>query len=100
MKIYAFADEASPVIDRQIEAMCRNNLDGLEIRNVDGINVSEITLQKAKEVRDKLDSHGLWVWSVGSPLGKITCGSTSTASSAPSTQSLESSTSVRTAATA
>ena len=35
MKIYAFADEASPIIDEQIKAMKENGVDGLEIRNVD-----------------------------------------------------------------
>ena len=71
MRIFAFADEASPNIDEQIIALKRNNLSGLEIRNVDGVNVSEITLEKAKEVRKKLDANGLITWSVGSPIGKI-----------------------------
>ncbi len=70
MKIYAFADEASPEIDLQIAALKRNSLDGLEIRNVDGVNISEITVEKAKEVIQKLDSNGLSVWSIGSPVGK------------------------------
>lgn len=69
-KIYAFADEASPMIDQQIEAMNRNSLNGLEIRNVDGTNVSEITVEKAVEVRKKLEDNGLSVWAVGSPIGK------------------------------
>lgn len=71
MKIYAFADEASPALDGQIAAMRRNGLNGLEIRGVDGENVSSISLEKAKEVRRKLDEAGLCVWSVGSPIGKI-----------------------------
>lgn len=71
IKIYAFADEASQVVDEQIAAMKRNGLQGLEIRGVDGTNVSEITLEKAKEVREKLDANGLITWSVGSPIGKI-----------------------------
>lgn len=71
MKIYAFADEASPFIDGQIEAMKRNGLSGLEIRNVDNINVSDITADKAREVRKKMDNAGLCVWSIGSPIGKI-----------------------------
>lgn len=69
--IYAFADEASPNIDEQITALKRNGLDGLEIRNVDGVNVSDITLKKAKEVKTKLDANGLITWSIGSPIGKI-----------------------------
>lgn len=71
LNIYAFADEASPDIDGQIAAMKRNGLQGLEIRGVDGKNISDITLQKAKEVKEKLDAAGLTVWSVGSPIGKI-----------------------------
>lgn len=70
-RIYAFADEASPLLDKQIEAMHRNGLQGLEIRNVDGENISSISLEKAREIRKKLDDAGLIVWSLGSPIGKI-----------------------------
>ena len=71
IKIYAFADEASPNIDGQITAIKRNGLNGLEMRNVDGVNVSDITIEKAKEVKHKLQENGLITWSVGSPIGKI-----------------------------
>lgn len=71
MKLYAFADESGAMIDHQIVAMKRNGLSGLEIRNVDGTNVANITLDKAKEVRKKLDDAGLITWSIGSPIGKI-----------------------------
>jgi len=71
INIYAFADEASASIDMQIAAMKRNGLQGLEIRNVDGVNVSDITLEKAQEVHQKLKAAGLKVWSIGSPLGKV-----------------------------
>ena len=71
MRIYAFADEASSNIDEQIIALKENGLDGLEIRNVDGVNVADITEQKAQEVKAKLDNAGLKVWSIGSPIGKI-----------------------------
>ncbi|MBO5351746.1 MAG: sugar phosphate isomerase/epimerase [Lachnospiraceae bacterium] len=71
MKIYAFADEASADMDRQIAAMKRNHLQGLEIRNVDGTNISDISKEKAVEVHRKLQEAGLTVWSIGSPIGKI-----------------------------
>ncbi len=71
IRVYAFSDEASADIDSQIKALIRNNLQGMEIRNVDGTNVSDITVQKAKEVKNKLDANGLCVWSIGSPIGKI-----------------------------
>ena len=71
MKIYAFADESGAMIDHQIESLKRNGLDGLEVRNVDGTNVADITLDKAREVRRKLDDAGLVTWSIGSPIGKV-----------------------------
>lgn len=71
LNIYAFADEASGMIDGQIAAMQRNGLQGLEIRGVDGQSIADITLEKAKEVRRKMDDAGLCVWSMGSPIGKI-----------------------------
>ncbi len=71
VNIYAFADEASKDMDLQIEALKRNNLKGIEIRGVDGENVSVISLEKAKEVKAKLDEAGLVTWSIGSPIGKV-----------------------------
>lgn len=71
MRIYAFADESGAMIDHQIESLKRNNLAGLELRNVDGTNVADITLDKAREVRRKLDDAGLETWSIGSPIGKV-----------------------------
>ena len=69
--IHAFADEASPMIAGQIAAMRRNGLQGVEIRGVDGANVSDIPVEKAREVRRRLEDEGLYVWAVGSPIGKI-----------------------------
>ena len=67
----AFADEASKNVSEQIEAMKRNGISMLEIRGVDGTNISKITAEKAKEVKGLLDAAGLSVWSMGSPIGKI-----------------------------
>lgn len=71
MRIFAFADEADKQVDGQIAAMKRNGLQGLEVRGVDGVNVSKITLEKAREVRKKMDDNGLVTWSIGSPIGKV-----------------------------
>lgn len=71
VKLCAFADEAGAAIDHQIEALKRNSIPFLEIRNVDGTNIAKITMEKAKEVKSKLDANGLAVWSLGSPYGKI-----------------------------
>lgn len=71
VRIYAFADEASSEIGGQITAMQRNGLNGLEIRNADGTNVSDLSESKAREIRERMDNAGLEVWSIGSPIGKI-----------------------------
>lgn len=71
IRIHAFADEASGQLSGQIAALQRNGLQGLEIRGVDGQNISDISLEKAREVRRRLDDAGLIVWSIGSPIGKI-----------------------------
>lgn len=70
-KLFAFADEADMQVDGQIRAMLRNQLSGVEVRFVDGESVSKISLEKARELRRKLDDNGLMTWSVGSPIGKI-----------------------------
>lgn len=70
-RLSAFADEASPMIGGQIKALKRNGVDLLEIRGVDGVNIADISLEKAKSVRERLDAEGIGVWSLGSPYGKI-----------------------------
>ena len=67
----AFADEYSPEIDKQIEGLKKNGIDYMEIRGVDGTNISDITLEKAEEVHAKLKAAGIGVSSIGSPIGKI-----------------------------
>lgn len=71
LHVYGFADEASPQLSGQIAAMQRNGLQGLEIRNVDGENVADISREKAKLIQTKLSEAGLVTWSIGSPIGKI-----------------------------
>lgn len=71
LKVAAFADEASREVDGQIAAMKRNDISMLEIRFVEQNSISEISLEKAKEIRKSLDENGLSVWSIGSPTGKI-----------------------------
>ena len=71
LRIFAFADEADPSFEGQIDALLRNDLHGLEIRNVDGKNIGDISCGEARELRRRLDEVGLITWSIGSPIGKI-----------------------------
>lgn len=71
IEIYAFSDEAASDLQGQINALKRNSLCGMEIRGVDGKNVSDFTPDFAREIKSRLDFDGLSVWSVGSLIGKI-----------------------------
>lgn len=70
-RLCAFSDEAGSSLAEQIAALKRNGIGLTEIRNVDGVNVSDFTLEKAREYADRLKENGIEVWSVGSPIGKI-----------------------------
>ena len=70
IKLCAFADEASPLIAGQIEALHRNGISQLEIRGVNGANISKLSDRTAKEVKKMLDDARISVWSMGSPIGK------------------------------
>ncbi len=71
IRLCAFADEADPMLEGQIEAMAKNGISLLEIRGVDRKNINQITLDEAKVIRSRLDAAGISVWSLGSPAGKI-----------------------------
>ena len=70
-RLCAFADEADSKFIGQMEAMKRNGVSLLEIRGVDGENISVVSPAKVKEVARLLKENGLGVWSIGSPIGKI-----------------------------
>jgi len=70
IQLCAFADEASSSLDGQISALKRNNISLIELRNVNGKNVANFTLEDATEIKKKLDENGISVWSIGSPIGK------------------------------
>ena len=67
----AFADEASPQLDTQIQVMREHGIRYLEARSVDGQNISDLSVEKAREMKQKMDDAGLAVWSLGPPIGKI-----------------------------
>ena len=71
VKISAFADEASSLFQEQIDAMIKNGVEYLEMRGVNGRNVSEMTVDEVKSAALLLADYGLSVWSLGSPIGKI-----------------------------
>ena len=67
----AFADEAGSSADVQIAALRQAQLHYIDIRSIDGHNISDLPLDAARAVRAKLDAAGITVNMFGSPLGKI-----------------------------
>lgn len=67
----AFADEYNH--DPHIHAafLAKNNVSFIEPRFVNGENITVIAENKVKEYKKILDSYGVRVFSLGSPLGKI-----------------------------
>ena len=68
--ICAFADEAGPSPAEQIRAMKDNGVELLEMRSVNGKNVTELTNEEVRDFRAQLDAAGIGVWAIGSPCGK------------------------------
>ena len=67
----AFADEAGGQIDEQIKALHREGIDRIDLRGVNGHNITVLPLDLAEEIRAKLDAAGVTVQMYGSPIGKI-----------------------------
>ena len=66
-----FSDEIAPELDLQLAALQEWDVTHLELRAADGVNVSDFTPEKVREVKAKLEAAGISVSSIGSPLGKI-----------------------------
>ncbi len=71
LKITGFSDEICPEFSAQLEAVREWGLSSIELRSADGVNVSDFTPEKLREVKEKLHAAGVSVSSVGSPIGKI-----------------------------
>jgi len=71
IRLSAFADESDNSLEGQIAALKRNGISLLEIRNINGKNVMELTDDEAKAIRARLDEAGIRMWSIGSPINKV-----------------------------
>lgn len=70
-RLSAFADEADKLLTGQIEALQEAGISMIELRGVNGKNMSTLTVEEAKEAKKMLDDGGIAVSSMGSPYGKI-----------------------------
>ena len=67
----AFADEYDERFETQLKAMNTYDIKNIEIRFVDGKNVSDLNDDEINTVKSMLKEYGVKVSSIGSPLGKI-----------------------------
>ena len=67
----AFADEYADGLKEQCEALNKFAIEYIELRGVNGKNVSVLTENEVRETKKTLDDFGIKVSSIGSPLGKI-----------------------------
>lgn len=67
----AFADEADPTVAGQIAALQDNDIPLIELRGVEGRNVTDLSNDEMKALRRRLEGEGIRIWSIGSPIGKV-----------------------------
>ena len=71
IRLCAFADESGKELTVQARELKRHGISLIELRNVNGKNVADLTDEEAIACRRYLKENGITVWSVGSPLGKV-----------------------------
>ncbi len=67
----AFADEYADSFEEQLSGLQKLGISHIEIRHVNKKNISVLTKEEVLEAKVLLDSYGIKVSALGSPLGKI-----------------------------
>lgn len=71
IQLSAFADEATSDYNTQLQILQDERIPYIEIRGLDGKNISDITENEAEQYATQTQKAGIKVWAIGSPLGKI-----------------------------
>lgn len=71
IQLSGFSDEISPDFDKQMQVISQLGMKYIEIRGVDGKNITELTPDEVAVIKEKLDAAGVQISSIGSPIGKI-----------------------------
>ena len=71
LKISAFADEYADSFEEQLTALNEFEIENIEIRFLNGKNISVLKRNEVTEAKKKLDAFGINVSAIGSPIGKI-----------------------------
>jgi len=67
----AFGDEIDSDITKQMDVLERNGVKYIEVRNVNGVNISDWKPADFREIMKQMKDRGFGVSSLGSPIGKI-----------------------------
>ncbi|MHC4982530.1 MAG: sugar phosphate isomerase/epimerase family protein [Planctomycetota bacterium] len=67
----AFADEICPDLKLQMDTCQANGIRCIDVRAIDGKNVSEMTVDEVRGYKKQLDDRGFTVPCIGSPVGKV-----------------------------
>ena len=70
VRLSGFGDEIATPLKKQLQFMDALGIHAIEVRGVDGTNVSNLTDAQAHAARAMLDAHGFAVSALGSPIGK------------------------------
>ena len=71
IELCAFADEAATAFAEQLAVLKEHGISWVELRGVDGKNVSKLSDTEAQSCASLLQESGIRVWAIGSPLGKV-----------------------------
>ncbi|MDD4681156.1 MAG: sugar phosphate isomerase/epimerase [Clostridia bacterium] len=66
-----FADEIDADLKVQMDVMDQHGIKYMEMRGVNGRNLTDHTLEEVKEIKKQLDQRGFNLSAIGSPIGKI-----------------------------
>ncbi len=69
--ISAFADEIDPFLEKQMDVLDAHDIKHIEIRGVNGKNVTQWELEDIRAIKKQLDRRGFHISAIGSPIGKI-----------------------------
>ncbi|NLC67191.1 MAG: sugar phosphate isomerase/epimerase [Clostridiaceae bacterium] len=67
----AFADEIDENLAIQMDVLEQHGIKHIEMRGVNGKNLSKYTLEEVKEIKKQIDDRGFKISAIGSPIGKI-----------------------------
>jgi len=71
VKLSGFADEIADNFEDQLKGLKDNDIEYIEVRGVNGKNISTLNQTEMDEAKKLLDIYGIKVSAIGSPIGKI-----------------------------